>query len=99
MLIDRAMLEVGYLHIDSPIAVISPHSHPETGVATGLVLLDGFDLDDISLQKMRSALTAIAKAKEAIQRQLLWAFAPPAPETSRCWRRPSWPAATSVFWI
>ena len=46
------MLEVGYLHIDNPIAIISSHKHPETGVAAGLLLLDGFDLDDVSLQKM-----------------------------------------------
>jgi len=65
MLIDRAMLEVGYLHIDSPIAVISPHSHPETGVATGLVLLDGFDLDDISLQKMQECIDSYSEGERS----------------------------------
>jgi len=56
MQINWAMLEVGYLHIDNPIAVISSHKHPETGVAAGLLLLDGFDLDDVSLQKMQESI-------------------------------------------
>ena len=50
------MLEVGYLHIDNPIAIISSHKHPETEVAAGLLLLDGFDLDDVSLQKMQESI-------------------------------------------
>jgi len=56
MQINWAMLEVGYLHIDNPIAVISSHKHPERGVAAGLLLLDGFDLDDVSLQKMQESI-------------------------------------------
>ena len=56
MQINLAMLEVGYLHIDNPIAIISSHKHPETGVAAGLLLLDGFDLDDVSLQKMQESI-------------------------------------------
>ena len=68
MQINLAMLEVGYLHIDNPIAVISSHKHPETGVAAGLLLLDGFDLDDISLQKMQESIESYsALEKEGLK--------------------------------
>ena len=68
MQINWAMLEVGYLHIDNPIAVISSHKHPETGVAAGLLLLDGFDLDDISLQKMQESIESYsAQEKEGLK--------------------------------
>jgi putative methanogenesis marker domain 9 len=68
MQINWAMLEVGYLHIDNPIAVISSHKHPETGVAAGLLLLDGFDLDDISLQKMQESIESYsALEKEGLK--------------------------------
>ncbi len=58
------MLEVGYLHIDNPIAIISSHKHPETGVAAGLLLLDGFDLDDVSLQKMQESIESYSAAEK-----------------------------------
>ena len=62
------MLEVGYLHIDNPIAIISSHKHPETGVAAGLLLLDGFDLDDVSLQKMQESIESYnAVEKDALK--------------------------------
>jgi len=50
------MLEVGYLHIDNPIAVISSQNHPEFSNAAGLLLLDGFDLDEVSLEDMQAGL-------------------------------------------
>ena len=66
MQINLAMLEVGYLHIDNPIAIISSHKHPETEVAAGLLLLDGFDLDDVSLQKMQESIESYsAQEKDA----------------------------------
>jgi putative methanogenesis marker domain 9 len=58
------MLEVGCLHIDNPIAIISSHKHPETGVAAGLLLLDGFDLDDVSLQKMQESIESYSAAEK-----------------------------------
>ena len=58
------MLEVGYLHIDNPIAIISSHKHPETVVAAGLLLLDGFDLDDVSLQKMQESIESYSAAEK-----------------------------------
>ena len=58
------MLEVGYLHIDNPIAIISSHKHPETEVAAGLLLLDGFDLDDVSLQKMQESIESYSAAEK-----------------------------------
>jgi len=51
------MVEVGYLHIDSPIAVISSNNRPETDNAVGLILLDGFDLDVVSPSQIQSRLT------------------------------------------
>ncbi len=62
--IKRAMLEVGYLHIDSPIAVISSHKHPEAGVDAGLLLLDGFDLDDISLEEMQNSIESYGEIEK-----------------------------------
>ena len=51
------MVEVGYLHIDSPIAVISSNNRPETDNAVGLILLDGFDLDVVSPSQIQSRLS------------------------------------------
>lgn len=59
-----AMLEVGYLHIDNPIAVISSHNHPETGVDAGLLLLDGFDLDDVSLEEMQKCIESYGEIEK-----------------------------------
>ena len=50
------MLEVGYLHIDNPIAVISSHNQPDFNNAAGLLLLDGFDLDEAPLEEMQASL-------------------------------------------
>jgi putative methanogenesis marker domain 9 len=51
------MLDVGYLHIDNPIAVISSHLHPENRCNAGLLLLDGFDdLDEAILAEMEACL-------------------------------------------
>jgi putative methanogenesis marker domain 9 len=53
------MLEVGYLHIDNPIAVISSHNQPDFNNAAGLLLLDGFDLDEVPLDEMQACLEKI----------------------------------------
>ena len=53
------MVEVGYLHIDNPIAVISSHNRPETDNLAGLILLDGFDLDVVSPSQIQSRLTDV----------------------------------------
>jgi tRNA-dihydrouridine synthase B len=59
------MLEVGYLHIDNPIAVISSHNQPDFNKAAGLLLLDGFDLDEVPLEEMQASLEKISqKAKK-----------------------------------
>ena len=50
------MLEVGYLHIDNPIAIISSYNQPASNNAAGLFLLDGFDLDEVPLAKMEDCL-------------------------------------------
>ena len=50
------MLEVGYLHLDNPIAIISSYHNPAPNGAAGLFLLDGFDLDDVPVSEMESCL-------------------------------------------
>jgi putative methanogenesis marker domain 9 len=55
------MLEVGYLHIDNPIAVISSHNKPDFNDAAGLLLLDGFDLDEVPLEEMQASLETIGQ--------------------------------------
>ena len=55
------MLEVGYLHIDNPIAVISSHNQPDFSNSAGLLLLDGFDLDEISIDEMQASLEKISQ--------------------------------------
>lgn len=55
------MLEVGYLHIDNPIAVISSHNHPDFNDAAGLLLLEGFDLDEVPLEEMQASLETISR--------------------------------------
>lgn len=50
------MLEVGYLHIDNPIAIISSHDRTDFNESAGLLLLDGFDLDELPLTEMQSSL-------------------------------------------
>ncbi|MGB5100933.1 MAG: methanogenesis marker 9 domain-containing protein [Methanothrix sp.] len=53
------MLEVGYLHIDNPIAVISSHNKPDFNNSAGLLLLDDFDLDEVPLDEMQASLETI----------------------------------------
>ena len=60
-----AMLEVGYLHIDNPIAVISSHSNPDLNVAAGLLLLEGFDLDEVSLEEVQACLERISECQSS----------------------------------
>jgi len=55
------MLEVGYLHIDNPIAVISSHNKPDFNDAAGLLLLDDFDLDEVPLEEMQASLETISQ--------------------------------------
>jgi len=55
------MLEVGYLHIDNPIAVISSHNKPDFNNAAGLLLLDDFDLDEVPLDEMQASLEKISE--------------------------------------
>ncbi len=50
------MLEVGYLHIDNPIAIISSHDSSAPNKTAGLFLLDGFDLDEVPLAEMEACL-------------------------------------------
>ena len=50
------MLEIGYLDLDNPIAIVTPYQDPDMGDGPGLVLLDGIDLDLISVQDLESAL-------------------------------------------
>ena len=53
------MVEVGYLHIDNPIAVVSSQNRPETDNSAGLILLDGFDLDVVSPSQIQSRLSDV----------------------------------------
>ncbi len=55
------MLEVGYLHIDNPIAIISSHDRSDFSKSAGLLLLDGFDLDEVPLTEMQSCLDELKK--------------------------------------
>ncbi|MCX6672528.1 MAG: methanogenesis marker 9 domain-containing protein [Methanothrix sp.] len=55
------MLEVGYLHIDNPIAVITSHNQPVFNNAAGLLLLDDFDLDEVPLDEMQVGLEKISQ--------------------------------------
>ncbi len=58
------MFDVGYLHIDNPIAVITSHNQPINGPGSGLLLLDGFDMDEISIKEMESCLDKFDKNKK-----------------------------------
>lgn len=51
------MVEIGYLHIDNPIAVISSYNRPEADNSAGLILLDGFNLDVMSPSQIQSRLS------------------------------------------
>lgn len=50
------MFEVGYLHIDNPIATISSYHQFAPESPCGLLMLDGFDLDEVPLDEMESCL-------------------------------------------
>jgi putative methanogenesis marker domain 9 len=50
------MLEIGYLDLDNPIAIVTPYQDPDLRDGPGLVLLDGIDLDRISIQDLESVL-------------------------------------------
>ena len=56
------MLEVGYLHIDNPIAIISSHNQPDFNNSAGLLLLDDFDLDEVPLDEMQTSLEKIRES-------------------------------------
>lgn len=58
------MLEVGYLHLDNPIAVISSYHNPASNGSAGLFLLDGFDLDDVPVREVESCLRNLDRTKE-----------------------------------
>jgi putative methanogenesis marker domain 9 len=53
------MLEVGYLNLDNPIAIISSYRRPASNGSAGLLLLDGFDLDKISMSEVESSLEKV----------------------------------------
>jgi putative methanogenesis marker domain 9 len=53
------MLEVGYLDLESPIAVISPYGKPCSNGSAGLLLIDDIDLDKISISEIESGLAEI----------------------------------------
>jgi putative methanogenesis marker domain 9 len=50
------MLEVGYLHIDNPIAIISSYDRSDSNKSAGLLLLEGFDLDEVPMTEMQACL-------------------------------------------
>ncbi len=56
------MFEVGYLHIENPIAIISSYDQPASENAAGLFLLDGFDLDEVPLAEMEACLSSLNKS-------------------------------------
>jgi putative methanogenesis marker domain 9 len=53
------MLEVGYLNLDNPIAIISSYRRPASNGSAGLLLLDGFDLDEVSMPEVESTLKKV----------------------------------------
>ena len=58
------MLEVGYLHIDNPIAIISSSDRSDFNKSAGLLLLEGFDLDEVPLTEMQACLDKLNKNQE-----------------------------------
>lgn len=50
------MLEVGYLNLDNPIAIISSYKNPQSNGSAGLFMLDGFDLDEMSVLEIDNSL-------------------------------------------
>jgi len=53
------MLEVGYLDLESPIAVISSYGKPCSNGSAGLFLIDDINLDKISISDIESGLNKI----------------------------------------
>jgi tRNA-dihydrouridine synthase B len=53
------MLEVGYLNLDNPIAIISSYRRPASNGSAGLLLLDGFDLDEVPMPEVESTLKKV----------------------------------------
>lgn len=53
------MLEVGYLHLHNPIAIISSYRRPASNGSAGMILLDGCDLDNVSLPEVESTLKSM----------------------------------------
>jgi len=51
------MLQVGYLSLDSPVALISPQDE-DSSTDAGLVILGGFDLDQSSPEEICELLTS-----------------------------------------
>ncbi|MFB3764422.1 MAG: methanogenesis marker 9 domain-containing protein [Methanotrichaceae archaeon] len=50
------MLEVGYLNLDNPIAIISSYNNLQSNGSAGLLMLDGFDLDEMSVSEIDRSL-------------------------------------------
>lgn len=53
------MLEVGYLNLDNPIAIISSYHNPQPNGSAGLLMLDGFDLDEVSVSEIDLSLKKV----------------------------------------
>ncbi len=58
------MLEVGYLHIDNPIVIISSCHRHASECALGLSIYDGFDLDSVSLEELEAWLKNMEKPEK-----------------------------------
>ncbi len=50
------MLEIGYIHLDNPIAIITSYQDADPNEEAGLILLDGIDLDRMSVQDLEAVL-------------------------------------------
>jgi putative methanogenesis marker domain 9 len=59
--LSRLMLEIGYLSLDNPIAIISSIKKPknELNRSAGLAIIEGFDLDELSIEEVESSLKEI----------------------------------------
>lgn len=55
------MLEIGYLALDSPIAVVSSRHKPNTELirSSGLTILDGYNLDELSISDLESSINEV----------------------------------------
>ena len=50
------MLEVGYLHLSNPVAVVASYRHPGSNGHAGLVLLEEIDLDRMAIVELKPLL-------------------------------------------